>query len=206
MVSVRGPVWHKKQKAQGVIPEGLTGLDQAATWSYSAADGWIYGHGTFSVVTHDKSILGLFVWMTNAAHEGKRLGMEIPLYRKLIRTVCMDSKADDQKLYFALKEQNQIQLLTRPRRGMNKSPRRKKMIREMQTRTNRKLFRERGTTVEPMQGVVKDIFDLDKCWMRGNENNRWLFAAMGVAVQMAQRIAFAKGQSTWNIKQAVLGV
>jgi hypothetical protein len=40
--------------------------------------------------------------------------------------------------------------------------------------------------------------------MRGNANNRWLFAAMGVAVQTAQRIAFAL--STWKIKNLVLGI
>ncbi len=26
-----GPVWHTKQKAQGIIPAGLRGLDQEAT-------------------------------------------------------------------------------------------------------------------------------------------------------------------------------
>jgi hypothetical protein len=27
-----------------------------------------------------------------------------------------------------------------------------------------------------MQGIVKDIFDLNRCWMRGNDNNRWLWS------------------------------
>jgi hypothetical protein len=58
----------------------------------------------------------------------------------------MDSKADDQKLYFALKDDG-IQLLTRPRKGKEKSPACKQMIREMQTRAHRKLSRECGTVV-----------------------------------------------------------
>ncbi len=87
-----------------------------------------------------------------------------------------------------------------------KSPTRKAMRRVMRTRTNQKLYRERGVTVEPMQALVKDIFELDRCWMRGNVNNRWLFAAMGVAMQIAQQQAVAQGRSTWNVKQAVLGL
>ena len=36
--------------------------------------------------------------------------------------------------------------------------------------------------------------------MRGDENNRWLFAAMGLTTQMHQLEAFKPGKSTWNIR------
>jgi hypothetical protein len=50
----------------------------------------------------------------------------------------------------------------------------------------------------------KDIFALERCWMRGHRNNRWLFAAMGVAVQLHQARALKTHRSTWKIKQEVL--
>ena len=56
-----------------------------------------------------------------------------------------------------------------------------------------------------MPGLVKDIFELERCWRRGHANNRWLFAAMGVVVQRQQYRAWTEGRSTWAIKQAVLG-
>ena len=56
-----------------------------------------------------------------------------------------------------------------------------------------------------MQGLVKEIFDLDRCWMRGNENNRWLFAAMGLTVQMHRLRALRENRSTWSTKDEVLG-
>lgn len=118
----------------------------------------------------------------------------------------MDSKADNQKLYFRLKKENNIQLITPPRKGKDKSESRKRMIKEMWTKRNRKEFRERSTTIEPMQGLVKEIFELERCWMRGDANNRWLFAAMGIAVQMAQWKAYQEKRSTWNIKCDVLGI
>jgi hypothetical protein len=76
----------------------------------------------------------------------------------------------------------------------------------MLTPANRRAYKQRSTTVEPMQGLMADIFDLDRCWMRGDASNRWLFAAMGTAVQIAQLRAFERKRSTWNVKSEVLGI
>lgn len=204
MVRARGgKVWHKKDKVAGVVPNGLTGLDKEATWGKSNADGWIYGHGTFCLTSHQTEVVGLFMWMPNSGHEGKRLGEEIPAFAECLEVVCMDSKADDEKMYSELKDEHGIKLLTVPRTDMDKSKARKKMIREQMKPENREIYKQRGITVEPMQGVIKDIFSLEECWMRGNRSNRWLIAAMGVAVQMAQHQAAQKNKSTWKIKEAV---
>jgi UTP-glucose-1-phosphate uridylyltransferase len=88
---------------------------------------------------------------------------------------------------------------------MDKTRRRREMINFMEKPKHKKIYRERAFKVEPMQGLAKDIFDLNRCWMRGNENNRWLFAAMGLTIQMHQFEAFKQGKSTWIIKEQVLG-
>jgi hypothetical protein len=206
MVKAKGPVWHKKQKDQGIVPKKLRGLDKEATWGKSRADGWVYGHGTFSLTPHEMPIVGVFQWMVNSGNEAKRMEAEVVHYAGIIKKIFMDSKADDQKLYFMLKEDHGMQLVTSPRRGMDKSTSRQKMIKEMLTKRNMKDYQERSTTVEPMQGLMADIFELDRCWMRGNTNNRWLFAAMGIAVQMVQWKAYQEGRSTWFIKSEVRGV
>ena len=206
MTKSRGPVWHKKQKDLNIIPKNLRGVDKQATWSKSMADGWIYGHGTFCLTSHQLPVLGIFQWMPNSGNEAKRMAVEIIKYQGIIKKICMDSKADDQELYFGLKKNYKIQLVTSPRKNMNKSASRKKMIKDMLTSRNLKDYRDRSITVEPMRGLVKDIFELDKCWMRGNANNRWIFAAMGIAVQMAQSKVLKSKQSTWKIKSYVLGV
>jgi hypothetical protein len=83
---------------------------------------------------------------------------------------------------------------------------RQQMINLLNRPKNRRLRQQRGQTVEPMQGVVKGIFALERCWMHGHRNNRWLFAAMGVAVQLHQVRALKTHRSTWKIKQEVLGL
>lgn len=206
MVRSKGPVWHKKHKKEDIIPKGLRGVDKQATWGKGRTIGWIYGHGTFCLTTLGKPIVGIFQWMRNSANEAKKMEQQIIKYSGCLKKVLMDSKADDQKLYFKLKKECQIQLVTVPRKGMDKSPLRKKMIKEMLTERNIKDFKKRSTTVEPMQGLIDNIFDLERCWMRGDDNNRWLFAAMGIAVQMAQFKAYKEKRSTWNIKSDVLGI
>jgi hypothetical protein len=130
MIKCKGPVWHKKQKDRGIVPNKLRGLDKDGTWGKSQADGWIYGHGTFSLTPHNLPIVGIFQWMPNSGNEAKRMGKEIVKYAGLIKKVFMDSKADDQKLYFGLKENYKMRLVTAPRKGMDKSASRKKMIKE----------------------------------------------------------------------------
>lgn len=181
-------------------------MDRDATWGKSHADGWIYGHGTFSLVPYEIPIVGVFQWMPNSGNEAKRMEMEMEKYADLISKVFMDSKADDQKIYFSLKEKYNIQLVTVSRKGMSKSPSRKEMIEEMLTEENVKEYKRRSITVEPMQGVIADLFELERCWMRGNVNNRWLFAAMGIAVQIAQLHAYREKRSVWRIKSEVLVV
>lgn len=206
MVKARGPVWHQKQKKQGIVPKGLRGLDRDGIWGKSQAKGWIYGHGTFMLTPFDIPIVGIFQWMPNAGNEAKRMEQEIIRYEGIIKKIFMDSKADDCKMYFRLKQNHRIQLVTSPRKNMDKSPERKHMIKDMLTKQNKRDYKQRSTTVEPMQGLIDNIFELERCWMRGNVNNRWLFAAMGVAVQMAQLHAYQDKRSTWDIKNEVLGV
>lgn len=205
MIKSKGPVWHQKQKQKGEIPKGLTGIDKEATWSKSKADGWVYGHGSFSIVAHKECILGCFLWMPNSSNEAKRLYTEAEHYKSVLGYLVMDSKADDQKLFRNLKEQYNIRLVTSCCEKENKTEGRRQMITAMNSKRCQRYYKERSQTVEPMQGLVKEIFDLDRCWMRGNATNRWLFAAMGLAVQMHQLRAYKEQRSTWRIKSEVLG-
>jgi hypothetical protein len=205
MTKAKGPVWHKKQKEKAIVPKGLTGIDRQATWCKSNADGWVYGHGSFSLTSHKNPVLGCFLWMKNSANEAKRLWLETFHVKERVDYVAMDSKADDSDLFREMKRQRKMNLITSCRQNMDKTPARRKMIKFMRKPKHQKIYRERSFKVEPMQGIVKDIFELDRCWMRGDESNRWLFAAMGLTIQMHQLEAFKQGKSTWNIKEQVLG-
>jgi hypothetical protein len=111
-------------------------------------------------VAHHTPVSGLFQWMPNSAHEAKRLRAEIVQFTGLVKTLCMDSKADDHNLYTVLRCHHGMQLLT-PRRGMDKTPARQKMSQQLQTKRNRRVYQHRATMVEPLQGLLKALFDLE---------------------------------------------
>ena len=201
-----GPVWHRTYQRQALVPPGLRGLDREATWSYSKSDGWVYGYGSFCLVSHRPVGLGAFKIMRNSAPEAKRLWWETGHLQGLVQTVIMDRKADDQALFGEFRRQRGMTLLTWPRHNSDHTAARRAMIRILNRPRNKRLYRERAHTVEPMQGLVKEIFGLERCWMRGHQNNRWLFAAMGVTVQLHQAKALNAQRSPWQIKQEVLGL
>lgn len=205
MNRAKGPIWHKKQKEQGLVPKGLRGLDKEATWCKSHADGWVYGHGSFSITSHQFPVLGCFMWMPNSGNEAKRMWLETGHLKNRIDYVSMDSKADSYPLFREFKRQRRMTLVTGSRRKINVSENRKAMHRLMRASKLKQIYKERSFRVEPMQGLLKNIFDLDRCWMIGNKSNRWLFAAMGLTVQMHQLTAYKENRSTWKIKDEVLG-
>jgi hypothetical protein len=202
-----GPVGHRKHQRQGLIPNGLRGLDREATWSDSKSDGWGYGHGSFCLVSHRPGGgLGAFKAMRNSAHDAKRLWWETGHLKGLVQTVMMDSQADDQALFGEFCRPRGLTLLTWPRRNSNHTVRRRAMLRLLHRPRDKRWYKERGQTVEPRQGWVNDIFGLERGWMRGQRNNPWLFAAMGVAVQLHQAKALQEQRSTWKITQEGLGL
>lgn len=203
MNRAKGPVWHKRWKEKGIIPKRLRGVDKEATWCKSKSDGWVYGHGSFSIVSHDVKVLGSFMQMKNSGNEAKRMWLEASHYKGNTDYIVMDSKADDYSLFRELRRQHKITLITHCRNKMVQSEERRRMYSVMMNHRN--LYRQRSYTVEPMQGLVKELFELDVCWMTGEESNRWLFAAMGLTVQMYQLKAYRENRSTFKIKDDVLG-
>jgi hypothetical protein len=108
MIHARGPVWHRQQQPQGIIPAGRHGLDTDATWSDSMSDGWVYGHGTFCMVACQHGLVGTFKWMRNSGHEAKRMWLETGQLKGLMTISLMDSKADDQAWFFERQRQRHI--------------------------------------------------------------------------------------------------
>ena len=144
--------------------------------------------------------------MRHSGHAATRLWWETGPRRGVVETVMMAGKADDQALFAAFQRQRGMTLLTTPRQNSDQTAARQQMINVLNRPQNRRLRQQRGQTVEPMPGVVKDIFALERGWRRGHRHHRWLFAAMGVAVPRHQARALKAHRSTWKIKQEVLGL
>jgi hypothetical protein len=201
-----GPLWHAKPKAQGIIPDGLRGVDQAATWGKSHDAGWLDGQGSCCLVSHRPWVLGAFKSRRNRGHEANRLWLETGQLRGGIETVMMDGQAADTDLFAECQRQRGMTLRTTPRNNSDHTTERRPMITVLHQPQNRRLRTRRGQTVEPRQGLVTDSFARERCWRRGHRHNRWLFAVMGVTVQMHQARALKRQRSVWKMKQEMLGL
>ena len=146
----------------------------------------MYGHGTFGLAAGKTRSLGAYKWRRNSANEAKRMGVETGKFKGRLTTGLLESKADDKELFREFHRQRPMGLLRTPRKGADKSPARQRRVKVLKQRKNKRVYPQRSYTVEPLQGLVKEMFELARCWMRGNENKRWLFAALGVAVQRHQ--------------------
>ena len=100
-----GPVWHKQDKASGIIPEGLRGLDREADWIQSTYHGWVYGykaHVTISVApTTVRAVLNATV--TGSACESHILQARIGHLPPLVKLLLLDAGYDDGDLIAALR-------------------------------------------------------------------------------------------------------
>ena len=99
-IKAQGPVWHKKDKAAGRIPEGLTGLDTDTDWIQSTYHGWVYGykaHVTISVLpTLVRTVLSATV--TGSDCESHVLQAHLDDLPPLVETLLLDAGYDDADL------------------------------------------------------------------------------------------------------------
>jgi len=51
LFKAKGPVWHKKDMENNVVPKKLRDLDKDATWAKSAYHGWVFGYGLHTTCT-----------------------------------------------------------------------------------------------------------------------------------------------------------
>src|SRR5262245_1523412 len=92
-----GPVWHKKDKAAGIIPEGLHGVDVEADWIQSDNHGWVYGykaHVSLTVAPTTVRVV-LSACVTGSACESHVLQARVKDLPPLLRTLLLDAGYDD---------------------------------------------------------------------------------------------------------------
>ncbi|HVO68400.1 MAG TPA: transposase [Aggregatilineaceae bacterium] len=168
-----GPVWHKKDKAAGIIPEGLHGVDTEADWIQSEYHGWVYGykaHVSISVTpTTVRVVLGACV--TGSACESHVWQARVKDLPPLLRTLLLDAGYDDGDLIATCAERGIEVLapLSKPV-GQATSQDRRDRAAYLASPEGKARYRQRGSRIEPFFGTVKDFFHLDPLPLQGKTN------------------------------------
>jgi hypothetical protein len=158
-----GPVWHKKAKEAGLIPEGLHGLDTQADWIQSTYHGWVYGykaHVTISVAPTTVRVV-LNATVTGSACESHVL-------RARVRTLLLDAGYDDGDLMTDCARLG-IQVLSPLSKPVGKatSQDRRDRATYLSSPEGKSRYQQRGCSIEPFFATIKDLFQLDPLPVQG---------------------------------------
>jgi len=168
-----GPVWHKKDKQAGLLPEGLHGVDTQADWIQSTYHGWVYGykaHVTISVApTTVRVVLGATV--TGSACESPVLQVRLKQLPALVRTLLLDAGYDDSELITtaALRDIQVLAALSKPI-GKSTPQVRRDRAAYLASPQGKARYRQRASSIEPFFATIKDSFHLDPLPRQGKTN------------------------------------
>jgi len=165
-----GPVWHKKDKAAGIIPKGLHGLDREADWIQSSYHGWVYGykaHVSISVSVATVRV-ALDATVTGSACESHVLEERLEGLPQTIESLLLDAGYDDAPLLAACQARGMEVLvpLSKPI-GLSTSEERRERAAYLETAEGKARYQQRGSSIEPFFATIKDFFELDPLPVQG---------------------------------------
>jgi hypothetical protein len=165
-----GPVWHKKDKAAGIIPPGLHGLDREADWIQSDYHGWVYGYKAHVTISASPSTVRVVLdaTVTGSACESHVLQARVADLPPLVRTLLLDAGYDDGDLIAACAKRS-IEVLAPLSKPIGKttSQDRRDRAAYLASPVGKSRYRQRGSTIEPFFGTIKDFFHLDPLPVQG---------------------------------------
>jgi hypothetical protein len=168
-----GPVWHKKDKAAGIIPEGLHRVDREADWIQSEYHGWVYGykaHVSISVAPTTVRVV-LDACVTGSACESHVLQARVKDLAPLLRTLLLDAAYDDGDL-IATCAQRGIEVLAPLSKpvGPSTPQARRDRAAYLASPQGKARYRQRSCSIEPLFGTIKNFFHLDPLPLQGKAN------------------------------------
>jgi hypothetical protein len=165
-----GPVWHKKDKAVGVVPKGLRGLDQEADWIQSTYHGWVYGYkGHISMSVSPATVrVVLDATVTGSACESHILAHRLVGLPETIESFLLDAGYDDAPLIAACEARGMEVLVPLSKSiGLSTSIQRRERAAYLASAQGKVRYQQRGSSIEPFFASIKDFFELDPLPVQG---------------------------------------
>jgi hypothetical protein len=220
LIAGLGPLWHKRDREAGSIPNGLHGVDRESTWGRSAHDGWVQGY-SFEVVvsaTCNSTVFPLAASADTASvKETNSFAEKIDELPDETCTVLADSGYDSndvgERVEYDADDRRTDRRFVCPenRRSSKREPgdaprderHRRRLVRQkfLKGRTGKRLYARRGQTVEPLNDWFIGLFELDqRVWHRGLDNNRTQMLAAIFAYQLLVRYNHRRGNRNGQVK------
>lgn len=190
LLKAKGRVWHVKDRSKGIVPRKP--YDREADWGYSQTkNDWVFGYGIHLSVsaTLGGPVLPFWVEVTKASQKGPRVFQEefLPRISEQTEAIVADMEYDSQTLY----EKSRQRLITPVRETRNWKTKQYAMSKERKarkelyrSRKGQEVFRLRGTTIEQLFNVIKNIFRIEPSWFFGQRYTEALVSVSVFAYQI----------------------
>jgi hypothetical protein len=188
MFKAQGPLWHKKDRKKGIVPENLRNVDTDSEWGYSKYRGWIQGYALHLLCSATPGFIPvpLDAPMIDHFHDDTKY-------------IVADSGYDDGKLTDKCEFRKNDKYITRRlvvpmQKHKHTSSKRLPYIRFFKSERGQRLFRLRKITVEPMFDILKSLFSLEPVWMKGKRNVQPLLLLTVFVYQLLLLFNFVNGR------------
>ena len=189
LMHASGNVWHKKQRDKGELPT-CGNIDQEAHWGKSGCGEWVYGYRVHCLVSGcSEAALPCDVEVASANVKDARVFKDLlaPSIPKATQVLLGDGGFDDESCY-GLCDDKDISLIAPIKVKANTPPERLERARLYHDPEVRSTFALRKTTVEPFQGRLKSLFELEYLCMKGLRNVRTLVILATFAYLLLARL------------------
>ena len=207
LMQAQGNVWHKKQRDKGELPN-CGNVDTDAHWGVSGCGDWVYGYRVHCLLSSpSKAALPFDVEVAPANVKDyeifkEKLGNELP---KATKVIFGDTGFDEQACY-ELCDQQGISLIT-PIKAKKHTPehRRERTVLYNDPEV-REAFTLRKTTVEPFQGQLKYLFNLEQLRVKGIRNVRPLVLLAVLTYLLLAKLNLALGLDILKLQDTLLAI
>jgi hypothetical protein len=192
MYQALGPLWHKKHRLEGVIPDGLRNVDTESKWSKSGYRGWIQGYRLMVQTLCFPEPVPLFaVWRENQLNEAKIALAELEKGRLQITDVMLGDTTFGKEDFRPEYEKVGGYVLT-----PNQLP--------PQNRSwKNDLYEYRKETIELLFQRIIQAFDLKSCPVKGEAKNGALVLATVWAYQVCWLNNYRRKKNPADVKEHI---
>ncbi len=192
MYQAAGPLWHKKHRAEGVIPSGLRNVDVESKWSKSGYRGWVQGYRLMLQTLVFPEPVPLFaVWRENQLNEAKIALAELEKGRLQVTEVMLGDTTFGKEDFAPAYQKAGGYLLT-PLQLPKKS-----------SSWKRDLYEYRRETVELLFQRIIQAFDIKHCPVKGKAKNGALVLAAVWVYQVCWLNNYRRKKNPAEVKEHI---
>lgn len=207
LMQADGNLWHKKDREAGVIPK-CGNIDTDAHWGISGCGEWIYGYRVHCLVNADAEVALPKTVAVHAANLKDGAVFADELARSLSKdtaVVLADSGYDEQACY-DLCDAKEISLIAPLEVKASTPAERVERAQLFHDPEVRELFTLRKVSVEPFQGHLKALFELEQLPVKGLKNVRSLVTLATFVYNLLAWINLLLNRPILHLKQTLLAL